>query len=180
VKAKITAPAAIVSRKIRRSNDQAATRYIREAHSYTLVEAAKVTGVNRATVRTWTRQGLPILDGGRPILIYGAVLKGWLRERAAARKCPCLENELPCFKCHQARVPEIGTVTLDLRTPVVLNIVAPCPVCGTKMHKGASMKRLARINEVFGIEMGREGNLIGSRWLPTGMHFEVGASDAQR
>lgn len=152
---------------MRRRNDMAQTRYIGRKSTYTVDEAARVTGVNPATVRKWIRLGLSTLDEHRPYIISGAVLKSWLLTRQSRRRFSCTgARQMPCFSCHGAREPQPGTVYFDRLNAKVFNIVAPCPVCGTMMHKGAAMAKIEEVKATFGLPSGGELNLSWSPFPP--------------
>ncbi len=49
--------------------------------SYTVEEIAELFGVHKNTVRAWLKAGLPICDDRKPMLILGADLRSFLKER---------------------------------------------------------------------------------------------------
>lgn len=75
------------------------TRLIRTSRSYDTIEAAEVCGVTVWTVRNWIKQGLPVLDEKRPMLIAGEVLRSFLKERQAKTRCKLRDGEFYCTSC---------------------------------------------------------------------------------
>ncbi len=103
--------------------------------SFTVFELADLLGVHRNTVRQWIREGLPVLDGARPILILGNEFQAWWGKRAKARKRPCQPGQMYCFKCREAKAPALGMVEYAAANAATGNLKALCETCGTLMHR---------------------------------------------
>ena len=124
-------------------------RRIRPSKTYALPEIAEALDRNGATVRRWLRDGLPTLDGRKPPLVLGSVLKSWLRARWSARKQKCEPDELFCFRCRKPRKPTPGSVSIVPRNEKTVSIMAECSACGTRMNKAGSRVLMAEIEEIF-------------------------------
>lgn len=112
---------------------------------YTVEEVSEVFSVHRNTVRSWVRQGLPTCDDRRPMLIRGADLVTFLRERRAKSKRPCASGELFCVRCRAPRVPAGKVVEYKALTPTSGNLVAICPDCDALMYRRVSLCRLQEV-----------------------------------
>ena len=85
-------------------------RAVKLHRSYSVSELAACFGVHKNTVRHWQRNGLQPLDGERPVLFQGAIVRTFLAARNASRKCPCPPGTLFCFRCREPRPPALGMV----------------------------------------------------------------------
>ena len=139
----------MIRRKIKHKKRKPDLRRIRTTETYTLQKIADDLGNCIGTVRRWRREGLPSIDENKPTLIYGEVLKNWLKERWAARKHKCLTNEFFCLKCRSPRTARTGSVSIRHRNTKTLTIMALCGTCGTRMNKSGSLARLAEIQATF-------------------------------
>ena len=103
--------------------------------SFTVFELAELLGVHRNTVRQWIKEGLPVLDGAKPILILGSEFQAWWAKRTNARNRPCQPGQLYCFKCREPKAPAFGMVDYTAKNAVTGNLKAMCETCGTMMHR---------------------------------------------
>lgn len=113
--------------------------------SYTADELAVLLGVHKNTVRHWQRAGLTPLDGGRPVLFAGSVVRAFLASRNASRKSPCPPGTLYCFRCRAPRPPALGMVDFVQTNALSGNIRALCGTCEATMHRRAPRAALALI-----------------------------------
>lgn len=122
-------------------------RRIKRHRSYTVWEAAQVTRCHRNTVRSWVKQGLPIIPGTRPSLILGVELLAFLKQRSVRRKRKCGAGEIYCLKCREAVAPAEQMADLEKQTSKIGRLVGLCPNCGTVVYRCVS---LARVSEAIG------------------------------
>ena len=85
-------------------------RAVKLHRSYSVPELAACCGVHKNTVRHWQRDGLKPLDGVRPALFQGAIVRAFLSTRNASRNRPCPPGTLYCFRCREPRPPALGMV----------------------------------------------------------------------
>lgn len=113
--------------------------------SYSVEETARLCGVHKNTVRAWIKDGLPTLDGQRPLLIQGEVLRTYLEGRRRAAKRPCPPGTLYCFGCRAPRPPALGMADYLPREGGAGNIRALCESCSAVMHRRARPEAIAAI-----------------------------------
>ncbi len=120
-------------------------RLVKIHRNYTVEEVALLFCKHKNTVRAWLKEGLQQIDAGRPTLIHGRELAGFLRQRRLRGKRPCPPGQLFCFKCRSPRPPDGGLVDYLPMTDIAGNIRAICPKCGTFMHRRVALAYLATV-----------------------------------
>lgn len=120
-------------------------RAVKLHRSYSVPELAACLGVHKHTVRNWQGQGLTPIDGGRPVLFQGAIVRAFLSARNACRKRPCPPGTLYCFRCREPRPPALGMVDYLSINAISGNVRAICATCDTVMHRRARQAALASI-----------------------------------
>lgn len=111
--------------------------------NYTVEEVAGLYGVHRNTVRQWIKQGLPICDDQRPMLILGSELAAFLTRKRTRNKQPCKPGEVYCVRCRVPQPPALGMADYQPLTAVSGNLVGLCPRCGGLIYRRVSLARLA-------------------------------------
>lgn len=115
--------------------------------NYTVEEVARLLQVNRQTVWKWLKVGLRAIDDRRPILVLGAELRGFLRERRAKRKHPTPPGMIYCVGCRQPRPPAGNMVDYIPLSPTSGNFQGICPICDAMIYRRIN---LGKIEEVRG------------------------------
>ena len=91
--------------------------------------------------------GLRAIDDRRPILVLGAELRGFLRERRAKRKHPTPPGMIYCVGCRQPRPPAGNMVDYIPLSPTSGNFQGICPICDAMIYRRIN---LGKIEEVRG------------------------------
>ncbi len=122
-------------------------RLAKQLRTYDVEDVASLYGIHRNTVRRWiVDQGLPTIDGRRPLLIHGSALRRFLENRRAAARRPTSPGLIYCLKCREPRPPAAGMADFipgeggkagDLR--------ALCATCGTLMHRRTRFEAVAAV-----------------------------------
>lgn len=115
--------------------------------NYTVEEVASLFGIHKNTVRTWIKNGLPVCDDRRPILILGAQLRAYLQEKRQSWKHKCRIDEMFCMRCRAPRRPAADMVDLAPALAAANRLTGLCPDCGSLMNRFASDASLERIKE---------------------------------
>lgn len=120
-------------------------RLIKIHRAYSADEAARTLGVHKNSVRGWIKKGLPVVDGGRPVLILGYELRAFLDRKRKAGKRPCPPGTIYCLKCREPRRPALGMVEYVPRNVPTGDLKALCETCGTVMFRRARRDGIATI-----------------------------------
>ena len=146
--------------------------------NYTVEEIAMLYGVHRNTVRQWIKGGLPALDQRRPILVLGAALADFLRDKRTVNKRPCRPGQIYCMRCREPRVPAGADVRYHPITPTQGNLVGQCPTCSAGLFRRVSAANLGQFDGVLRITLPPAGDHIGkSAQPPVNSDFTQDAAD---
>ncbi len=105
-------------------------------------EIAETLDVHIRTVQEWHKKGLAAIDEEiRPLLFMGNIIKDFLKNRRAKRKCRLGDNECLCLRCHKGVVPEKSTISVNELEKGIgkdtkqIMIKGICPNCGVKVSR---------------------------------------------
>ena len=98
--------------------------------------------VHKNTVGNWLKEGLPRIDGRRPILILGRELAGFLHARRQRRLQRCQAGEFYCFRCRAPRRSSTRPAEYLPFTGGSGNLRGACADCGTRMNRRVSLRKL--------------------------------------
>jgi RNase P subunit RPR2 len=113
--------------------------------SYTVIDVSETLGVHPKTVRNWIRAGLPVIDETRPLLIQGADLKLYLKQKRKTYLHRCELGEMYCFKCNQPKVPSINSVKFIAKPAGMAQMTGRCGECGKWANKYVSWRDVNQI-----------------------------------
>jgi excisionase family DNA binding protein len=117
-------------------------RRIKIHFAYSVEEAAAALGTHKNTIRAWIKQGLPVTDDRRPILISGTEIRTFIYARRTAAKRPLRPGEFFCFRCRSAKAPAGGMADFIESQAGLGTLCGICPECETIMHRRASVAKL--------------------------------------
>ena len=121
--------------------------------NYTVEEIATLFGVHRNTVRVWIKQGLPIIDQRRPLLVLGSSLATYLRSRRTLNKRTCRPGEIYCVRCRAPKAPAGDMADYQPLTLTLGNLIGICPDCETIVYRRINLTRLASVRGKLDITM---------------------------
>ncbi len=97
--------------------------------SYEIKEISELIKVNKKTCFRWIDKGLKIVDQSKkPILISGADLKEFMKNKDSKNKVMLNRNQFYCFTCKAPTYAKKGTIRINKN-----NKVGKCYVCGGKI-----------------------------------------------
>jgi excisionase family DNA binding protein len=142
-------------------------RLIKIHRAYSVDEAARALGVHKNSVRGWIKKGLPVVDSGRPVLILGDDLRGYLERQRKARKRPCPPGTIYCFKCREPRRPALGMVEYVSGNGAAGNLTALCETCDTMLFRRARHSDVATIMPGIDVQIREAGGRLLERLSPS-------------
>ena len=134
--------------------------------SYDVHEAARLCGVTRQTIREWIKQGLPVCDQHRPLVVLGADLRAFLQARRTRNKSPCGPGRIYCVGCRSPKVPAGHMADYLPSTATCGKLAAICPDCGSMMYRRVSLSKLASVRGDMDIAVTQAHSRIGERAYP--------------
>ncbi len=142
-------------------------RLIKLHQSHSVEDVARILGRHKHTVRNWIKDGLPTVDGNRPVLIHGHDLHAYLKIRRKAGKRPCPPRTIYCFKCRQPRAPAFDMIEFTFKNATTGSLTALCETCETVMHRAASFASLPSIMPNLEVQIRGAGARIAERTTPS-------------
>lgn len=135
--------------------------------SYDVGELADRLGVHKNSVRHWIKEGLPVVDGARPVLIFGRDFQAWWGKRRKAAKRPCQPGQMYCFKCREPKAPALGMVDYVATNAATGNLKALCETCGTPMHRRTRRADIAAKMPGLAVQITQAPSSIDARAHPS-------------
>jgi hypothetical protein len=127
-------------------------RLLQARTSYRVEKMALVLGVCPNTIHNKIKEGMPIIEGSYPFLIWGADAQAFIKGRQAKRKHSLKQDELFCMRCGRGTNPKNGIAMLEMLSPKRGHLKAICDSCGiTKTNRWIALKDLNKFHEVMHI-----------------------------
>lgn len=135
------------------ANRRVDPRRIKIHFAYSIEEAASALGTHKNTIRAWIKQGLPVADNRRPIVMSGAEIRAFLDARRSAGKRPLAAGEFFCFKCRCPKSPAGGMADFIESQAGLGSLCGLCPDCETIMHRRASLATLGTARAILDVKI---------------------------
>jgi len=119
--------------------------HVKIHRNYTIEDIAALFQLHKNTVRSWVKQGLPVIDSNRPMLILGSDLREYLQSKRKANKTPCKLNELYCVSCKAQKEPALNMTEFKAINEQTGRLIGLCPTCDSVMNKFISQSKLSAI-----------------------------------
>jgi hypothetical protein len=119
------------------------THLIKARRSYSMNQIASLFNIDRKTCHRWLKSGLKVIEKGvNPLLVMGADLVSFLKEKREKQKVPLAANEFFCMKCHKPvraktgseKIVKTGKWTGKSHSEQ-LKKIGVCEICGTRLHR---------------------------------------------
>jgi len=126
--------------------------------SYTVEEVAELFAVHKNTVRAWLKSGLSVCDDRKPMLILGADLRSFLKEKKAKGKHKCKSWEMYCLRCRKPQTPLGRMVDYVPESDATGRLVGLCPVCEGGLNKYISVSAMEALDAELDVALPRALN----------------------
>lgn len=109
-----------------------------------MTEISSLLGVDRKTCSRWIKdEGLEVIKKNvSPLLVMGANLIDFIKNKRIKRKMPTEKNQFVCFKCHKVVKAKAGSEqiirtgkTIGKDSHEQLRKIGICERCGTEVNK---------------------------------------------
>lgn len=131
---------------------QARLNGIKAFKTYTIEEAAAVTGVSPRTIRNWALDGLRVMDGARPALIRGDDLRDHIKSQRSKRAIKTRIDTFYCMCCRAERQAAEGLADCDIVAGRA-KLTALCKACGTVVSKPIAVARIPEIAKALDLKI---------------------------
>ena len=121
--------------------------HVKIHRNYTIEDIANLFQLHKNTVRTWVKQGLPVIDSQRPMLILGGDLMEYLQSKRKSKKTTCKLNELYCVSCKAPKEPALNMAEFKAINEQTGRLIGLCPTCDSEMNKFVSQSKLPSVLE---------------------------------
>ena len=111
--------------------------------NYNVEEIASVFNVHKNTVRQWIKNGLPVLDNKRPMLVHGSDLFQFLKLRRTKNKKTCKPGEIYCVRCREPRFPVDMKARYDAVSETQGSLIGVCSYCDIYIYRRVSLAKLS-------------------------------------
>ena len=135
------------------------TRVIKQKRPYSTEEISELLNVHTQTVGLWYKSGLKKMDDKQPYEVWGQDLIDFLEDKNKKRKHTCSPLELFCCKCQQPRKSKNNIVYI-MSNNCRVNVVGKCEICGTKINKTISPKKIEDYKKIFDIQAAHDKDLL--------------------
>lgn len=133
---------------------QARLSRIKGLRSYTIMEAAEVSGVSPRTIHNWSKDGLRVMDEERPALIRGDDLRNHIKAKRNARATKTDPDTIYCVCCKRARKPAAGMADCVIRGNRA-TLTGLCDVCETVLSKPVAEALIPEIARTLDLKITR-------------------------
>ena len=134
--------------------------------NYTVEDIADLYGVHKTTVREWLKNGLPVCNSQKPMLILGSALREFIKVKKSRNKQKCKPWELYCVRCRKPQFPADGMADYEAKTDAKGRLIALCPDCESIMNKFTSLSKLEALRPKLDISFPTAQKHINKRDEP--------------
>jgi hypothetical protein len=146
-------------------------KLIESNRSHSTEKIQKLLGIHPQTIREWiNRDGLECISK-KPISIYGAVLKEFIKNRNEIHKKTLSFNEMKCFKCDNRSIPKDNHISIYHNKNGSIRVVGICPNCKNEFSKLYKKNAIDELQKAFFIKP-TESTLYNTSHISIKTHIE--------
>jgi hypothetical protein len=110
-------------------------KLIESNRSYSTEKIKKLIGIHEQTIREWIKEGNLECVSKKPILIYGAVLKEFIKNKNESHKKTLNFNEFKCLKCKAISIPKDNQISIYHNKNGSIRATGICQNCNNEFSK---------------------------------------------
>jgi len=127
---------------------------IKALKTYTIEEAAEVSGVSTRTIRNWARDGLRVMDRARPTLIRGDDLRNHIKSKRSKGAVKTRIDTFYCVSCRAERRAAEGMADCVISSGRA-KLTALCETCGTLVSKPIAVNAIPELDRTLDLKITR-------------------------
>jgi hypothetical protein len=136
-------------------------RLVKILRSHTAEEVARQLGVDKNTIRAWTKDGLTTIDSSRSKRILVSNLRRFLKAGRKSHKQLCRPGEFYCLKCRAPQAPAEAVADYNPTNNTLGNLCGICLIPGTPIHRRLVYAKLDAFRAIHDIAMPQTPPRIG-------------------
>lgn len=144
---------------------------IESKRSYSSIKIQELLGINPQTIRGWIKEKRLECVNKKPILIYGAILKAFIKARNEKYKNTLGFKEMKCFKCRNISIPRDNQISIYHNKNGSIRVVGNCSNCDNELSKLYKKNSINELKESFFIKSA-ESTLYNTLSISTKAHLE--------
>ena len=127
-------------------------KLIESNRSYSTEKIKKLIGIHEQTIREWVNQNNLECVSKKPILIYGAVLKEFIKNRNESHKKTLNFNEFKCLKCKAISIPKDNQISIYHNKNSSIRATGVCQNCDNEFSKVFKKNSIEQLKNSFFIK----------------------------
>ncbi len=132
--------------------------------SYSTEKIKKLIGIHEQTIRDWVKNEKLQVVSKKPISIYGAVLKEFIKNRNESHKKTLEFNQMKCFKCKAISIPQDNQISIYYNKNGSIRATGICQNCHNKFSKLFKKNSIEQLKNSFFIKP-TESTLCNSLYI---------------
>lgn len=127
-------------------------KLIESNRSYSSEKIKKLLGIREQTIREWINQGKLECVSKKPILIYGAILKEFIKSRNESHKKTLEFNQMKCLKCKAISIPKDNQISIYNNKNGSIRATGICQNCNNEFSKLFKKNSIEKLKNSFFIQ----------------------------
>ncbi len=127
-------------------------KLIESNRSYSTEKIKKLIGIHEQTIREWVNRNNLECVSRKPILIYGAVLKEFIKNRNESHKKTLNFNEFKCLKCKAISIPQDNQISIYHNKNGSIRATGICQNCHNEFSKLFKKDSIEQLKSSFFIK----------------------------
>lgn len=147
-------------------------KLIESNRSYSTEKIKKLIGIHEQTIREWIKECNLECVSKKPILIYGAVLKEFIKNRNENHKKTLNFNEFKCLKCKAILIPQGNQISIYNNKNGSIRATGICQNCNNEFSKLFKKDSIEQLKNSFFIKPTESTLIYNTSPINSNTHIE--------